>query len=724
MRLRELTPERLVETGQLGFGLPRGFRVSCDGRRVALLRAPDPRSADQELWLVTRDASGAWSEQRIAGHAGLAAAGGEARAMRERTRELAAGITAFTADEALDRLVFAAGGLWTWAAGEVSELAVPPGAGEPLLSPDGRLLAMLVDGAVTIVAPDDPGAPLAALAPAHAHEVLGRPDFIAAEELGRFTGMWWDPDSRRLLVQRTDERPLPVWTLPNPGDPAAPPVTVRYPAAGGANARLALEILDAETGAARPVGWDAERFPYLVRAVWTQAGGLTFDVQSRDQRTLATYRADPAGGGAHEVVRVMDPHWVEPGNGTREHAPDGRLCRLVDEDGERVLRIGELAVRGPDGMHIVDLAATCADGVLAEVAVSRVDRRLLLVGWDGEQTWLGAEHGTAAAWAGGSTVVVEQRDAERSLPDTSIVELRGRDARRTASIACRAEPLDWAEAIEFHDLTDGGSSAALLLPLGHDAARDGPLPVLLDPYGGPGWAKAVRDRRSFADSRRLAEHGYAVLVIDGVGAPGRSPAWERRIAGDLTVTLESQVGGLEEMAARRPGVLDLGAVGIRGWSFGGYLAALAAIRRPDVFKAAAVGAPVSDWTLYDTHYTERYLGAGAGFAAAAARSSLPGAIAEAAGRDVRPSPMLILHGYEDDNVVAAHAVRLSEALSAHGIPHASILLGSLTHVARSSVFAQLLRIELEFLDSHLRPAREASAPRQAQVQASSPRAAQ
>ena len=295
-------------------------------------------------------------------------------------------------------------------------------------------------------------------------------------------------------------------------------------------------------------------------------------------------------------------------------------------------------MRGPDGAPSSTWPAPAPTACSPRSRSSRVDRRLLLVGWDGEQTWLGAEHGTAAAWAGGSTVVVEQRDADRSLPDASIVELRGRASggRRRSPRA----PSRWTgtEAIEFHDLADGGSSAALLLPLGHDAARDGPLPVLLDPYGGPGWAKAVRDRRSFADSRRLAEHGYAVLVIDGVGAPGRSPAWERRIAGDLAVTLESQVRGLEEMAARRPGVLDLGAVGIRGWSFGGYLAALAAIRRPDVFKAAAVGAPVSDWTLYDTHYTERYLGAGAEFAAAAARSSLPGAIAEAVERGARPSP--------------------------------------------------------------------------------------
>jgi dipeptidyl-peptidase-4 len=722
MQLHELTPERYVETGRLNFGLPRAVRVSRDGRRVALLRAPDPRSPDQELWLMTRDAAGGWRERRIAGHAGLATEGEEARAMRERTRELATGITAFTADERLDRLIFAAGGLWTWTDAEgLHALEVPSGAEEPLLGPDGRLLACLVDRTMTVVPVDDPSTPVATLAPAHEHEVLGRPDFIAAEELGRFTGMWWDPGGRYLLVQRTDERPLPMWTLPNPGNPAAAPVTVRYPAAGGENARVALALLDTSTGDARPVVWDAERLPYLVRAVWTRGGGLTLDAQSRDQRVLVTYRVEPASGAVEEVARLWDPLWVEPGNGTRDHAPDGRLCRLVDDDGERVLRLGERRIGAPGGAPIVDVAGTCADGLLAEVAVSRVDRRLLLVGWDGEQAWLSAERGTAAGWGGGGTVVVEQRDADRSRPVTTIRDLPRDGQRHAAAITSRAEPLDWDEAVEFHDLDDGGSSAALLLPLGYDAERDGPLPVLLDPYGGPGFARVVRDRRAFAYARRLAEPGYAVLAIDGVGAPARSPAWERRIAGDFTVTLDSQVRGLEEMAERRPGVLDLAAVGIRGWSFGGYLAALAAIRRPDLFRAAAVGAPVSDWTLYDTHYTERFLGHGPGFADAAERSGLARAIAEAVARGARPSPMLILHGYEDDNVVAAHAVRLSEALTAHGVPHASILLSSLTHVARSSVFAQVLHIELEFLDAHLRLG-AAAAP--AQVQACSPRAAQ
>jgi dipeptidyl-peptidase-4 len=211
----------------------------------------------------------------------------------------------------------------------------------------------------------------------------------------------------------------------------------------------------------------------------------------------------------------------------------------------------------------------------------------------------------------------------------------------------------------------------------------------------------ARDRRAYVHARWLAEQGYAVLAIDGVGTPGRSPAWEHAIARAFTRTLDSQIAGLREVAERRPGVLDLGAVGIRGWSFGGWLSALAAIREPELIRAAAVGAPVSDWALYDTHYTERYLGAGNGFAEVAERNSLPAAVEAAVAAGHTPSPMLIMHGFEDDNVVVAHAIRLAEALTLHAIPHASILLPSLTHIGRTPSLAKLQRLELAFFDREL-----------------------
>jgi dipeptidyl-peptidase-4 len=696
LRLDALTPEAVHARGRLGFGHPRALRVSGSGHRIALLRSPDPLTPEQQLWLLERDGDGGWSERRVDGPAGAAgvAESAAAQAMRERMRELAGGILEYTADAELATLVFAAGGaLWRSAGGRLARLEGTDGAEAPLLSPDGRLLAYLTGRALRVVRTDDPATVVATVVPAGEHETLGRPDFIAAEELHRFEGMWWDPASQRLLFQRTDDGALPEWTIANPGDPAATPGRVRYPVADGPNAALALAILDVRDGATRPVDWDAERHPYLVRATWSAAGGLTVDVQARDQRTLVTLAIDPATGSTAPRARLDDALWVEPGCGTRDHGPGGELCQLLDVDGARVLRIGERIVcRG-----VVDVHGRCARGLLVACAPTPVDRRIALAGWDGAVEWLSDEAGVAHAWGGGDTVVVEQRTLTLERPRTQVL------GRTPHTVTTNAEPLEWPESVELHlDLADGGSAAALLLPTGYDAGRDGPLPVLLDPYGGPQFAAVVRDRRAYVHARWLAEQGYAVLAVDGVGTPGRTPAWERAIARDFTLTLDSQVAALHEVAERRPGVLDLGACGIRGWSFGGWLAALAAIRRPDLIRAAAVGAPVSDWTLYDTHYTERYLGRGPELAASAARNSLPGAVEAAVAAGRTPSPMLILHGFEDDNVFVAHAIRLAEALTAHAIPHASILLPSLTHIGRTPALAKLQRLELEFFDRRLR----------------------
>src|SRR3954454_21540034 len=333
MRLTDLDPEAIAARGHLEFGVPRAVRIARSGDRVAFLRSGAPDSADQELWLL---ADG--RERLIASSsADPAAAAPEARAMLERARELASGIVRYTADDELRRLVFEAGGLW-WHdvdAGQTAELPGLAGADSPALSPDGARLAWIEGGAVRIGGRD--GGVLAELVPAGEHETAGRPDFIAAEELGRFEGLWWSPDSRHLLVQLTDASPLASWTIPRPAEPATASQTVRYPAAGGPNARLLLALLDAGDGAVRRFAWDTERLPYLVRVQWTERGGLTLDLQSRDQRTLTTVGVALDSLALTERTVLRDERWVEPGNGTRAHTPDGELCVLLDRDGRRML---------------------------------------------------------------------------------------------------------------------------------------------------------------------------------------------------------------------------------------------------------------------------------------------------------------------------------------------------------------------------------------------------
>jgi dipeptidyl-peptidase 4 len=196
-----------------------------------------------------------------------------------------------------------------------------------------------------------------------------------------------------------------------------------------------------------------------------------------------------------------------------------------------------------------------------------------------------------------------------------------------------------------------------------------------------------------------------VVIADGRGTPGRGPAWERTVAGDLArLAVEDQVEALRAAAARCTD-LDVDRVGIRGWSFGGYLAALAVVRRPDVFHAAVAGAPVTDWRMYDTHATERYLG----------HPDTDGGHYEAssvlAGAHQLSRPLLLVHGLADDNVAVAHSLRLSSALLAAGRPHAVLPLSGITHMPVDEQVAEnMLLLQLDFLHRALGvPAGRASA---------------
>jgi dipeptidyl-peptidase-4 len=221
---------------------------------------------------------------------------------------------------------------------------------------------------------------------------------------------------------------------------------------------------------------------------------------------------------------------------------------------------------------------------------------------------------------------------------------------------------------------------------------EAPLSVLLDPYGGPHFGRVVRAQRPLLESQWLADQGFAVLVIDGRGTPYRGVSWEQSVHRSyLDHALEDQVDGLQAAAARYP-FLDLSRVAIRGWSYGGYLTLGALLRRPDVFHAGISGAPVTDMRLYDTHYTERYLG-------------MPDTDADAyANADLIPDAsnlrgeLLLIHGLADDNVYAAHSLRMSKALMEAGRPHAFIPLSGITHRPTDPAAAEaMLQIEVDFL---------------------------
>ncbi|HJV05358.1 MAG TPA: S9 family peptidase, partial [Actinomycetota bacterium] len=236
--------------------------------------------------------------------------------------------------------------------------------------------------------------------------------------------------------------------------------------------------------------------------------------------------------------------------------------------------------------------------------------------------------------------------------------------------------------------------SALLLPQGREP--DGPLPVLLDPYAGPVVNTVLRERDEYLASQWFADQGFAVLLTDGRGTPGRGAAWERAIHRDvLGPVLEDQIDALRA-AAERFGFLDLTRVAIRGWSFGGELAAAAVLRRPDVFHAAVVGAPVTDQRLYDTHYNERYLGH---------PDREPEVYRQSSVLFDAPSlerPILLIHGLDDDNCYVAHSLKLSQALTEAGKPHIFLPLAGITHRPLDETVAEnLLLLQLRFLRQSL-----------------------
>ena len=299
--------------------------------------------------------------------------------------------------------------------------------------------------------------------------------------------------------------------------------------------------------------------------------------------------------------------------------------------------------------------------------------------------------------AGGTTVLVS-----RTLDSDQVSARITRGGKATAEISSLAERPNLPHPDpQFLNAGPDGIRTAVLFPSWHQ--RGTKLPVLMDPYGGPHSQRVLKAASAFLTSQWFAEQGFAVVVADGRGTPGRGPAWDRRVAGDLaSFALEDQATALRA-AAGKFADLDTSRVGIRGWSFGGYLSALAVLRRPDVFHAAIAGAPVTDWRLYDTHYTERYLGDPAGTPAAYELSSLNDDPERAVATVIRP--LLIIHGLADDNVFVAHSLRLSSALLAAGYPHSVLPLSGVTHMTPQEVVAEnLLLVQRDFLRSALSPA--------------------
>jgi len=679
-------PRQAARTRNFSLGVPRSFTVAPDGCRVSFLRTRAGDDTVTCLWVLdvgTGRERLVFDPRSLSDHEDEAPLSDAERARRERVREQAGGVVAYACDRTVGRAVFSLAGrlfLAELEGGEVRELDAPGPADDPRLDPSGSRIAYVIDGALHVMAIDGVDRVLATDDEPDVY--WGLPEFVAAEEMHRFRGHWWSPDGTRIAATRVDDRPVRVWYIGDPTDPATPPRSVRYPAAGTDNAVVILAVFDVATGARVDVLWDRAAFPYLARVDWSDGAPLTLLLQSRDQRATAVVEADHRTGATSLLRADADPAWVEVPDDSFTRLDDGRLVHAVEADDTRRVLIGERPVT-PPGLHVRRIVSAGAT-VLFQASEEPTEVHVWRVAPDRHPERLTDRPGVHTAVEGGDVVVVTSSTEDDGVQRTEVL----RDGSVVASIENVAERPSVEPRPILVSLGPRELRGALLLPGGAEPTV--PLPVLLDPYGGPGFQRVVRTPAAFLASQWFADQGFAVLVVDGRGSPGRGSAWERAVFRDFTVALEDQIDALHA-AAERFGFLDLSRVGIRGWSFGGYLAAMAAIRRPDVFHAAVAGAPVTDWRLYDTYYTERYLGHPDAEPEAYRRSSIVGDAASLA------RPLLLIHGLADDNVVAAHTLQLSAALFEAGRRHELTLLPNVTHLSRSEAATEnLLRLQLDF----------------------------
>lgn len=480
------------------------------------------------------------------------------------------------------------------------------------------------------------------------------------------------------------------WYIADPANPSGALRRIAYPLAGSRNAEVTLVLTDANGGAAVPVRWDNAQFEYLVTAHW-DANALLIVVQSRDQRTIRVLAVSPETGETSLVREDEDRSWVDIVAGVRRHLTDGSLVWTADSEDTKHLVVGDDVVT-PDGLQVRGIIDVDGDAVLFSASTDPTSVDV----WTWDRT-AGATRrapetgiGVCAARRRGATTVVIQR----SLYTPAVTVTVHREGRTVATVRSLAESPVVTPRVQMLRLGERQLRAALLWPTGHEPGT-GLLPVLLDPYGGPGAQRVLAAQAPFLESQWFADQGFAVLVIDGRGTPGRGPGWARSIRGDRAQrVLQDQIDGLFSAAEQHPD-LDLARVAIRGWSYGGYLAALALLRRPDVFHAAVAGAPNADQRLYDTHYTERYLGMPDEEPENYDQMSLP-LLAPNLER-----PLLLIHGLNDDNVVVAHTLRLSAALVAARRPRQLVLLSGITHSTNRPESANLLLLQLEFLQNAL-----------------------
>ena len=728
-----LTPERVFASPALSGPAARGVALSPDGRWVTWLK---PSAADQhklDLWA----APVAGGEPRLLVTGESVEPSGQTlseaeRSRRERQRVAAvSGVVTYDWDESATRVLIPAGGalyLADAANGVVTRLSTGgPGATDAQLSPEGRWVSYVRDQ--TLYALDlGPGGVEHPISPKGAGAVsYGVAEFVAQEEMGRYTGAWWAPGDAAIAYARVDETRVELHDRLEIGAQGSTISPQRYPRAGSPNAVLGLFVQSMTPGAA-PVAVDlgADADIYLARVHWSKDGrDLFVERESRDQTRLDLLRVDPATGVAKVIVAETQAPWIDLNDDFR--ALDGgrflwgsartgsHQLYLYDRDGTliRAVTHGPTAHAGGGGG-----AGLKAPGVAGVDEARRlvyfmasgdtpIERQLYVTSLDhpGEPRAVTEGHGWwTAVMPKSAQAFIGYYSDTTTPPQAGLYDVAGRrlrwieenrlDAGHPFHPYARRYP-----AAEFGTLTsaDGQTLHYILQkPVGFEAGRT--YPAIVEVYGGPGVQTVTRAWRGPSEKLYL-EAGYVLFQLDNRGSSNRDLRFEGAIAKRLgSVEVDDQVTGLDWL--RRLPFVDPARVGVTGWSYGGYMTLRMMTDPRSRLKAGAAGAPPTDWREYDTHYAERFMGDPRREAAAYDASSVIPRLGALSGR------LLLLQGMADDNVQISNSFAVMAELQARSTPFDLMLYPGQRHgVQGDARQLQLWRTFLAFFDRELGSAR-------------------
>jgi dipeptidyl-peptidase-4 len=550
----------------------------------------------------------------------------------------------------------------------------------------------------------------------------GMAEFVAQEEMDRSTGYWWAPDDRHVAFARVDETPVKVTER---FEIAADNVTTfaqRYPVAGGPNVLVRLGVTDVQSGAVTWIDLGNETDIYLARVNWLPDGKtLAIQRESRDQRRLDLLFADAATGQSRVVLTETSSTWIDLDNelsfltksqefiwaSSRDgylhlylYDYEGHLLRQLTAGAWNVDDFRTRAIKGIDEKNrIVYFTAT---------EKSPTERQLYRTSLDTQDPHKidrisrgDGLHGITMSSDAG--FYIDNFTNNTQPPQVSLHTAEGKLLTFLLENRLNAQHPD-APYLADNSLPEIGTLTAadgqtlyyrLFKPLHFDPTKR--YPAIVDVYGGPGVQRVLDNWTGSSFTQILTRAGYVVFQLDNRGSAFRSTAFQAPIHDKLgEVEVADQVQGAHWLGSQS--FVDSARIGVWGWSYGGYMTLMLMFKAPDVFRAGVAGAPVTDWTLYDTHYTERYIDRPQDNAAGYTASSvLPYA------RDLR-GKLLVMHGMADDNVLFLHSTKLFRQLQDLGKPFDVMVYPGAKHgLVRQHDGRHAYATIKRFFDDNLRP---------------------